>query len=200
MSERSRCLLSELLAALPRSVELPGQDVTVTGISDDSRQVRAGTLFVAVPGVAVDGQRFIPQAVLVGVTGTDGKTTTTNLLYAMLEVAGCDVGMISTVNARIGERTCDTGLHTTTPPSGEVQRYLAEMVAAGMTHAVLEVTSHGLAQRRLAGCDFDVSLIASRTCPKWRCLMLTTPAPTLICGASWCSGRCSTDWTVTWRM
>ncbi|MEA3395951.1 MAG: UDP-N-acetylmuramoyl-L-alanyl-D-glutamate--2,6-diaminopimelate ligase [Chloroflexota bacterium] len=213
MSERDRCLLSELLAALPRSVELPGQDVTVTGISDDSRQVRAGTLFVAVPGVAVDGQRFIPQALeagaaaivgerpaeelplppdfpyaqvpdarealgwlhaawrgfpsrkmtLVGVTGTDGKTTTTNLLYAMLKIAGCDVGMISTVNARIGERVCDTGLHTTTPPSGEVQRYLAEMAAAGMTHAVLEATSHGLAQQRLAGCDFDVAVLTNIT-------------------------------------
>ncbi len=213
MSERTRCLLSELLAALPRCVELPRHAVTVTGISDDSRQVRAGMLFVAVPGVAVDGQRFIPQALeagagvivgersaeelplppdfpyvqvpdarealgwlhavwhgfpsrkmtLVGVTGTDGKTTTTNLLYAMLEVAGYDVGMISTVNARIGERTCDTGLHTTTPPSGEVQRYLAEMVAAGMTHTVLEVTSHGLAQRRLAGCDFDVAVLTNIT-------------------------------------
>ena len=66
MSERDCCLLSELLAALPRSVELPGQDVTVTRISDDSRQVRAGTLFVAVPGVAVDGHRFIPQALEAG--------------------------------------------------------------------------------------------------------------------------------------
>ena len=100
---------------------------------------------------------------LIGVTGTDGKTTTTNLIHAMLTRAGERVGMVSTVNARIGERASDTGLHVTTPPASDIQRYLAEMVAAGMRHAVLESTSHGLAQHRLTGCDFDVAVITNIT-------------------------------------
>lgn len=100
---------------------------------------------------------------LIGVTGTDGKTTTTNLIHTMLTRAGERVGMVSTVNVRIGERASDTGLHVTTPPAADIQRYLAEMVAAGMTHAVLESTSHGLAQHRLTGCDFDVAVITNIT-------------------------------------
>ena len=100
---------------------------------------------------------------LIGVTGTDGKTTTTNLLYSILRAADLNAGMVSTVNAQIGARSLDTGLHTTTPPADEVQAYLAEMVADGATHAVLEATSHGLAQHRLAGCDFDVAVVTNIT-------------------------------------
>ena len=103
------------------------------------------------------------KLVLVGVTGTDGKTTTVNLLHAMLHAHGYATGMVSTVNARIGDATYDTGLHVTTPTADAVQRYLADMVAAGMTHAVLETTSHGLAQQRLAGCDFDVAVVTNIT-------------------------------------
>jgi UDP-N-acetylmuramoyl-L-alanyl-D-glutamate--2,6-diaminopimelate ligase len=100
---------------------------------------------------------------VVGVTGTDGKTTTVNLIYAILRTAGIDAGMISTVSARIGEQDADTGLHTTTPDPPDVQRYLTRMVEAGTTHAVLEVTSHGLAQHRVAGCDFDVAVVTNIT-------------------------------------
>jgi UDP-N-acetylmuramoyl-L-alanyl-D-glutamate--2,6-diaminopimelate ligase len=100
---------------------------------------------------------------LVGVTGTDGKTTTVNLVYTILRAAGLNAGMISTVNARIGAEEIDTGLHTTTPDAPDVQRYLAQMVDAGATHAVLEVTSHGLAQKRVAGVDFDVAVITNIT-------------------------------------
>jgi UDP-N-acetylmuramoyl-L-alanyl-D-glutamate--2,6-diaminopimelate ligase len=100
---------------------------------------------------------------LIGVTGTDGKTTTTNLIHAMLTQDGQRVGMVSTVNARIGERARDTGLHVTTPPASDIQTYLAEMVEVGMTHAVLESTSHGLAQHRLTGTDFDVAVVTNIT-------------------------------------
>lgn len=205
-------LLNTLLAALPHPQTLV-QDVDIAGITDDSRRVTPGALFVAATGLSVDGHRFIPAALeagavavvgerpaaelalpadfpyaqvpdaraalgwlhaawrgfpsrrltLIGVTGTDGKTTTTNLLYAMLRAAGLNAGMISTVNAQIGETSYDTGLHTTTPSSGEIQGYLAEMVAAGATHAVLETTSHGLAQQRVAGCDFDVAVVTNIT-------------------------------------
>jgi UDP-N-acetylmuramoyl-L-alanyl-D-glutamate--2,6-diaminopimelate ligase len=100
---------------------------------------------------------------LIGVTGTDGKTTTVNLIHAILRAAGLNAGMVSTVNARIGGEEIDTGLHTTTPDPPDVQRYLARMVETGATHAVLEVTSHGLAQHRVAGCDFDVAVVTNIT-------------------------------------
>ncbi len=86
---------------------------------------------------------------VIGVTGTDGKTTTTNMIYHILLKAGIKTGMISTVNAVIGEEMLDTGFHVTTPEAPEIQHYLARMVAAGVTHVVLETTSHGLMQERV---------------------------------------------------
>jgi UDP-N-acetylmuramoyl-L-alanyl-D-glutamate--2,6-diaminopimelate ligase len=103
------------------------------------------------------------RLVLIGVTGTDGKTTTTNLIYAILQAAGLKAGMISTVNAVIGDETVDTGFHVTTPDAPAIQRYLARMVNAGLDYGVLEVTSHGLAQHRVAGCEFDVAVITNIT-------------------------------------
>ncbi|MGD2176530.1 MAG: UDP-N-acetylmuramoyl-L-alanyl-D-glutamate--2,6-diaminopimelate ligase, partial [Anaerolineae bacterium] len=100
---------------------------------------------------------------LIGITGTDGKTTTVNLVYSILRAAGFNAGMLSTVSVRIGEEESDTGLHTTTPDPPEIQRYLSQMVQGGATHAVLEVTSHGLAQHRVAGCDFDVAVVTNVT-------------------------------------
>ncbi len=100
---------------------------------------------------------------MVGVTGTDGKTTTTNFLYHLLHAANIPVGMINTVNAVIGRRILETGLHTTTPDAPEVQQYLAQMVEAGVDTCLLEVTSHGLAHHRVAACDFDVAIVTNIT-------------------------------------
>jgi UDP-N-acetylmuramoyl-L-alanyl-D-glutamate--2,6-diaminopimelate ligase len=71
--------------------------------------------------------------------------------------------MISTVNAVIGEQVLDTGFHVTTPEPVDVQRYLAMMVMSGLTHAVLETTSHGWAQHRVDGCEFDVAVVTNIT-------------------------------------
>jgi UDP-N-acetylmuramoyl-L-alanyl-D-glutamate--2,6-diaminopimelate ligase len=100
---------------------------------------------------------------LVGITGTDGKTTTANILFSILKAAGRRVGLISTINAVIGDQEYDTGLHTTTPDAPDVQRYLAQMRDAGAEVAVLEVTSHGLAQHRVTGCAFDVAVVTNIT-------------------------------------
>ena len=100
---------------------------------------------------------------MIGVTGTDGKTTTCNLIYSILKAAGIRAGMISTVNAVIGDQTHDTGLHTTTPDSADVQRLLAQMRDAGTEAAVLETTSHGLAQHRVTGTVFDVAVVTNIT-------------------------------------
>ncbi|GAB4504003.1 MAG: UDP-N-acetylmuramoyl-L-alanyl-D-glutamate--2,6-diaminopimelate ligase [Anaerolineales bacterium] len=100
---------------------------------------------------------------VIGVTGTDGKTTTTNLIYRILLAAGIKAGMISTVNAVIGSEVLDTGFHVTTPDAHDVQRYLAMMVAAGLTHVVLETTSHGWAQHRVDACEFDIGVVTNIT-------------------------------------
>jgi len=100
---------------------------------------------------------------VIGVTGTDGKTTTSNLIYQILLAAGIKTGLITTVNAIIGDETLDTGFHVTTPEATEIQDYLARMVAAGLTHVVLETTSHGLAQHRVDGCEYDIAVVTNIT-------------------------------------
>ena len=100
---------------------------------------------------------------VIGVTGTDGKTTTCNLLYQILLAAGFKTGLISSINAVIGGEILDTGFHVTTPDAPDMQRYLARMVAAGLTHVVLETTSHGWAQYRVDACEFDVGVLTNIT-------------------------------------
>ena len=100
---------------------------------------------------------------MIGVTGTDGKTTTTSMIHQILLRAGYQAGMISTINAIIGREVMDTGFHVTTPEAPEVQAYLARMVNAGLTHAVLETTSHGLTQDRVSACDFDLAVVTNIT-------------------------------------
>ncbi|MCC6146345.1 MAG: UDP-N-acetylmuramoyl-L-alanyl-D-glutamate--2,6-diaminopimelate ligase [Anaerolineaceae bacterium] len=100
---------------------------------------------------------------VIGVTGTDGKTTTASLIYSILRAADIPAGMISTVGAKIGEEELDTGFHVTTPEAPDVQHYLARMRDAGVTHVVLESTSHGLAQYRVWACEFDVGVVTNIT-------------------------------------
>jgi len=98
---------------------------------------------------------------VVGVTGTDGKSTTAFLLLAALEGAGVSAGLLSTVESRIAGRRIPPASRLTTPEASEVQRLLAEMVEAGCTHAIVEATSHGLVQHRLDGVDFDVGVVTT---------------------------------------
>jgi UDP-N-acetylmuramoyl-L-alanyl-D-glutamate--2,6-diaminopimelate ligase len=100
---------------------------------------------------------------MIGVTGTDGKTTTSTMIYEILRHAGKKVGMISTINALIGDEVLDTGFHVTTPDAPDIQVYLGEMVARGIECCVLETTSHGLHQGRVIACDFDVAAITNVT-------------------------------------
>ena len=100
---------------------------------------------------------------VVGVTGTDGKTTTVRLISEILRAAGRRVGSVSTVSASIDGDECDTGLHTTTPDAMEMHRLLAEMVKKGCQYAVVESTSHGLAQHRVTSCEYDVAVVTNIT-------------------------------------
>lgn len=100
---------------------------------------------------------------LIGVTGTDGKTTTATLIYEILKQAKFKVALISTVGAKIGEQELQTGLHVTTPNSWELQRLLRQIYDKKYSHVVLETTSHGFDQYRLWGCHFQIGVITNIT-------------------------------------
>ena len=104
------------------------------------------------------------QMTVIGVTGTDGKTTTCTLIESILTAAkNGDTGVITTIGARIGGVEQDTGFHVTTPEAPDVQRYLAQMRDAGCRYAIVESTSFGLDQKRVAAVDYDVAAITNIT-------------------------------------
>lgn len=101
--------------------------------------------------------------VVIGITGTDGKTSTAGILFEVLRAAGLRAGLLSTIRAVIGDAEEPLALHVTTPEAPVVQRYLRRMVDAGLTHVVLETTSHALAQSRVAAVAFDVAVVTNIT-------------------------------------
>jgi UDP-N-acetylmuramoyl-L-alanyl-D-glutamate--2,6-diaminopimelate ligase len=103
------------------------------------------------------------ELTVVGITGTDGKTTTAYLAVAALEAAGRRAGMIGTIATRIGGRTDAHEVHATTPEAPELQATLRAMVDAGDDIAVVETTSHGLALDRVASVAYDVAIITNLT-------------------------------------
>jgi len=100
---------------------------------------------------------------VVGVTGTDGKTTTTHLLYHILTTSGKKVAMLSTIYAKVGGKEYDTGFHVTTPDSFLVQKLLRLAVQHGDEYFILETTSHAIDQNRVWGIRFDVSVLTNIT-------------------------------------
>ncbi len=100
---------------------------------------------------------------VIGVTGTDGKTTTCYLAVAALQVGGRRPGMIGTVAVRVGDREWPNEDRNTTPEALELQGLLADMVEAGNDCVVMEATSHGLAQSRVRNCRFRVAIVTNVT-------------------------------------
>ena len=200
--------LRELFAATSFSGQAVGTDQPVAGVTYDSRQVKPGTVFVALRGVNADGARFAPQAiangaiavvaetaapagvtvpwiqvanaraalaklsaafygnpsedlVLVGITGTNGKTTTSYVLASIFEAAGIKCGRIGTIGYRIGAREMDAP--RTTPEAPELQQMLRGMVAEGCGACVMEVSSHALALRRADSLRFAAGVFTNLT-------------------------------------
>ena len=98
---------------------------------------------------------------LIGITGTNGKTTTAYLLESILKASGIRVGVLGTIEYRIGSRVWPAPV--TTPESLDLQYYLSEMVREGVTHAVMEVSSHALEQGRCRGLNFEVGVFTNLT-------------------------------------
>ena len=92
----------------------------------------------------------------IGITGTDGKTSTCSMIYHILNEAGYKPALITTVSAKIGDEEIDVGLHTTTPTSQELYSLIKKAEKAECTHIIIEATSHGLEQGRLSGLKFDI--------------------------------------------
>jgi UDP-N-acetylmuramoyl-L-alanyl-D-glutamate--2,6-diaminopimelate ligase len=100
---------------------------------------------------------------VIGITGTDGKTTTTHLLYHILHSAGKQVAMLSTIYAKVGGKEYDTGFHVTTPDPFLVQKLLHTAVQHGDEYFILETTSHALDQNRVWGVQFDAAILTNIT-------------------------------------
>ncbi len=98
---------------------------------------------------------------IIGVTGTDGKTTTSSLIYHILKNSGFKTALISTVAAYIEDKKYDTGFHVSTPDSMILQSYIAKAKKVGVTHIVLEVTSHALDQHRVYGIPFRIGVLTN---------------------------------------
>lgn len=127
--------------------------------------------------VLINNFKHLPSAVLsglfygfpenklkfIGVTGTDGKTTTVNLIYHILHQCGLPTAMISTVSAKINDKEFDTGLHVTAPDPWQLRKLLRKMVKEKIEYVVLEVTSHGLDQFRVWGISYEVGVITNVT-------------------------------------
>jgi UDP-N-acetylmuramoyl-L-alanyl-D-glutamate--2,6-diaminopimelate ligase len=183
--------------------------IRIRGVTDDSRSVGPGRLFVAIPGLHADGHMFVaaaaaagaviaiverplpdialPQLVvagtpaaladaaawwsgdpslrlgIVGITGTDGKTTTSFLAAAALEAAGLSSGLIGTDATQVGRIREANPEHMTTPGAPLLQRTLRAMADAGNAVAVVETTSHGLAADRVRGIAYDVAILTNLT-------------------------------------
>jgi UDP-N-acetylmuramoyl-L-alanyl-D-glutamate--2,6-diaminopimelate ligase len=100
---------------------------------------------------------------VIGVTGTDGKTTTASLIYEILKKAGKKVALISTVSAKMGNQEISTGLHVTSPDAFVLQKLLRKISDQRFEYLVLEVTSHGLTQFRLWGIKFKIGVVTNVT-------------------------------------
>lgn len=201
--------LKELLAPLQIARLIGSDDKQIASLTSDSRKVEAGTLFVAVPGVNVDGHKFIPMAEekgataivcqtlpaecrpdvtyivvtssatalgllssqwfdnpsrklkLIGVTGTNGKTTTATLIYEMARLSGYKAGLLSTVCNYVDDRPYPTD-HTTPDPY-TLNEMLHAMVEAGCEYAAMEVSSHAADQQRIAGLRFVGGIFTNLT-------------------------------------
>ena len=202
--------LSKFLKSLEKHKIFGSRDIDVSLIVDDSRKAKRGSLFVAIPGLTVNGYKFIPDVIkkgasvvvgekpsekkwlgkityikvknsrkalallasawydhpsrklkVIGITGTKGKTTTSEFLYQILKESDKKVGLISTVSAKISDKKYNTGLHTTNPEPLILHKLLGKMVEANCEYAIVEVTSHGIDQERIAGINFDTAILTN---------------------------------------
>ncbi len=149
--------------AAERDIE---EEMAASGLSEEERgavtvlRVKDGRRALALLSAARFGYPA-RKLVLIGVTGTKGKTTTTHMIREILEAAGKKTGLIGTTGIVIGEETTPT--QNTTPESYELHQAFAKMVEAGCEYAVMEVSSQSVKMRRVDGIYFDFGLFTNIT-------------------------------------
>jgi UDP-N-acetylmuramoyl-L-alanyl-D-glutamate--2,6-diaminopimelate ligase len=99
----------------------------------------------------------------IGVTGTDGKTTTSNLIYTLLETAGRRTGLMTTANFKLNGKEWENTYRQSTLEPLEIQQMLRHFLDEGVSYAVIEATSHGLELQKVRGCDFDIGVVTNIT-------------------------------------
>jgi UDP-N-acetylmuramoyl-L-alanyl-D-glutamate--2,6-diaminopimelate ligase len=134
---------------------VPGLDVPQLVVADTRVALASAAAWVE-----GDPSRRLP---VVGITGTDGKTTTSYLAVSALQAASRRPGLIGTIATRIGGRTVDHEEHATTPEAPELQATLRSMVEAGDDVALIETTSHGLALERVGSVAYDIAILTNLT-------------------------------------
>jgi len=188
-------------------------ELSVEGITYDSRKVKPGYIFVAIPGYVEDGSSYIPQALeagasvivssgkirslarpsrwggyatqivvddprkalaklatifydypsdklnIIGITGTNGKTTVSYLTESIFKEDGARVGVLGTIAYRLGDKTFPAPI--TTPQSSDLQQLLRELVEGKFSTVVMEVSSHALSLERVEGCEFDSAIFTN---------------------------------------
>lgn len=135
------------------------------------RELPAGPALIAVPDTRVALAEAAAwfyrhpgrEMVVIGVTGTDGKTTTTHLATSVLEAAGASVGRLGTVDTYMPGAQGSVEGRMTTPEAPEVQRLMRKMADAGCAYAIVESTSHGLALHRLDHVEYDIAAFTNVT-------------------------------------
>ena len=133
--------------------EVPVQGVTVIGVKNSKKALAfLSRKFFKDPSRGLS---------VIGITGTNGKTTTTYLLESIYKSAGFVPGVLGTINYRCGKKTWKA-THTT-PESYDLQKILYDLKEVGATHVMMEVSSHALAQDRVAGIHFDVGIFSNLT-------------------------------------
>ena len=142
-----------LVCDAERVSELAGLSVPVVGVANP-RTVLASV------SAAHEGYPS-RQLTMVGITGTDGKSTTSFLTHAALRACGLKVGLLTTIESRIDDEVVANQTRLTSQEAPHIQQMLAEMVEAGCTHAVVEATSIGLDLHRLDGCEFDAAVLTN---------------------------------------
>lgn len=100
---------------------------------------------------------------IIGITGTDGKTTTSTMLYHILSNTQKKAGLVTTISAKIGEKEYPVGFHVTTPDPRLMQKFLRDMLDAHLDYAVVETTSHGLDQHRVGGIKYTGAVYTNVT-------------------------------------
>lgn len=201
-------IFGDLGKILSINVPKEQENIEITGVTADSREVKEGDLFICLLGGNVNGHDYIDTAIsrgakavlvcqevavpegigvlkvdetrsamkvlvpyfydyparklrMIGVTGTNGKTTVTHIIRHLLNKAGYKTGVIGTVHILIEDNSYP--IKNTTPDVVELQQTLAKMVEVGVTHCLMEVSSHALALGRVVSVEYDTAIFTNLT-------------------------------------